>query len=129
MEKAVESQEAGNGLNNDLLQAMLLAPEDRKQAALRVLRGESEVDAHQTTGPEPYLTLKEIGRRLNVSPCSLWRWGVPGHALGGRRRFRISEVQAYLESDAFRVRAEQLKDERRREEDAAHGRDNCCLHV
>ena len=45
-----------------------------------------------------------------------WRWGVPGHELGGRRRFRLSEVVAYLESDAFKRRAVELKEERREAE-------------
>ena len=63
--------------------------------------------------PEPYLTLREVGRRLGVSPCSLWRWGVPGHEMGGRRRFRMSEVEQYLASDEMRRRARELREERR----------------
>ena len=62
--------------------------------------------------PEPYLTLREIGQKLNLSPCSLWRWKVPGHELGGRRRFRMSEVQAYLESPGLNKRLAELKLER-----------------
>ncbi len=101
----------------ELMQAALVAPEDRRAEALRVLRGEAGQKAEPDPGPEPYLTLREIGRRLGVSPCSLWRWQVPGHELGGRRRFRLSEVQAYLESDEFRERADELRAERKKEED------------
>lgn len=97
----------------ELMQAALVAPEDRRTEALRVLRGDAAQEAGVDPGPEPYLTLREIGRRLGVSPCSLWRWQVPGHELGGRRRFRLSEVVEYLESDAFKRRAEELKEERR----------------
>lgn len=106
----------GQELTNELLQALLAANDEVKRAALRVLRGEPKEDRDQNA-VEPYLTLRDVGRQLNVSPCSLWRWGVPGHDLGGRRRFRISEVQAYLESPAFRKRAAELK--RQRQEEAS----------
>ena len=99
------------------MQAALVAPEERRTEALRVLRGEAGQKVESDPGPEPYLTLREIGRRLGVSPCSLWRWQVPGHELGGRRRFRLSEVQAYLESDEFKERADELRAERKKEED------------
>ena len=95
-------------LVNELLQAMIAAGDEEKRAALRVLRG----DEQPRPPVEPYLTLREVARQLNVSPCSLWRWAVPGHDLGGRRRFRMSEVQAYLDSAAFRKRTEQLRRER-----------------
>ena len=116
-----KNQDSKDCLTNELLQAMLVAPEERKRTALKVLRGEAMDDGRQECSTEPYITLREAGRRLHISPCSLWRWGVPGHDLGGRRRFRISEVQSYLESDAFRKRAEELKAERRREQEGNHG--------
>lgn len=98
---------------SDFLAALLAAPEERRAEALRVLRGDAGQNAEADRGPEPYLTLREVGRRLGVSPCSLWRWQVPGHELGGRRRFRLSEVAAYLESAEFKRRADDLKLERR----------------
>ena len=98
---------------SDFLTALLAAPEDRRAEALRVLRGDNGQDAEADRGPEPYLTLREVGRRLGVSPCSLWRWQVPGHELGGRRRFRLSEVADYMESAEFKRRAAELKEVRR----------------
>ncbi len=98
---------------SDFLSALLAAPEERRAEALRVLRGDAGPNTPADRGPEPYLTLREVGRRLGVSPCSLWRWQVPGHELGGRRRFRLSEVAAYLESAEFKRRADDLKLERR----------------
>jgi hypothetical protein len=93
------------------MQAALLATDAHKREALRVLRGDAaEPEKRQET--EPYLTLREVGRRLGVSPCSLWRWGVPGHDLGGRRRFRMREVEAYLAGDEFKRRAADLKEDR-----------------
>ena len=88
-----------------------IAPEQRDRA-VAVLAGKNG-DGAVPKPVEPYLTLREVGRRLGISPCSLWRWGVPGHAFGGRRRFRMSEVEAYLRSDAMKKRAEELRDERR----------------
>ncbi len=103
---------------NALLTMLATASEERKVAALRVLRGEAALadPAEVAIAAEPYLTLREVGKRLCISPCSLWRWGVPGHEMGGRRRFRMSEVTAYLDSDAFRHRADELKAERREAE-------------
>jgi hypothetical protein len=113
-------------LTSDLLAALVVATPQRKRDALRMLRGDPEPERTPVPSPcvEPYLTLQEVGRRLEVSSCSLWRWGVPGHQLGGRRRFRVSEVEAYLASEEFKKRAEDLKKDRRyaREEVKAAGR-------
>ena len=96
----------------ELMQAALVAPEDRKAMAVRVLRGEPAGGVGEgRKDTERFLTLRECARRLGVSSCSLWRWGVPGHVLGGRRKFRISEVEAYLESNEFRERAAELREE------------------
>lgn len=105
-------------LTEEIMQAAFIATDDRKREALKVLKGEpSSADAEtlrRCSGQaEPFLTLQEVGRRLNVSACSLWRWACPGHQLGGRRRFRMSEVEAYLASNDFKKRAEELKEERR----------------
>jgi hypothetical protein len=100
-------------MTTEILKALLSATDEQKGTALRLLRGEQEQEASKPDKPEPYLTLKGVAKMLNISPCSLWRWGVPGHSLGGRRKFRASEVQAYLESDEFRQRAEELKRQRR----------------
>lgn len=82
------------------------------EMAIDVLEGRDPERA-QSNEPEPYLTLREVGRKLGVAPCSLWRWGVPGHALGGRRRFKLTEVEAYLHSDEMKERADELRKERR----------------
>ncbi len=105
------AQADGKDLTNELLQALLTATDKQKYAALSVLKGQMPAEP-DVPMPEPYLTLREVGRRQGISPCSLWRWDVPGHALGGRRRFRMSEVQAYLDSEQFKRRAEELKRER-----------------
>ncbi|MCL4181130.1 MAG: helix-turn-helix domain-containing protein [Verrucomicrobia bacterium] len=99
----------------DLMQAALAAPQDRREEALRVLRGEARVAdiTAPTVAVEPYLTLRDISRRLGLCTVTLWRWQIPGHDLGGRRRFRLSEVKDYLESDAFKRRMASLRAERR----------------
>lgn len=84
-----------------IAEALKATPEKREQA-MAVLTGR--------IAPEPYETLRAIAKKLGVgSACTLWRWGVPGHELGGRRRFRLSEVLAYLESQEFKNRIEQLR--------------------
>ena len=92
----------------ELLRAILEASAERRAEALAVLRGE----VREGPAAEPYLTLREVARCLGVSPCTLWRWQIPGHVLGGLRRFRFSEVQAYLNSESFQRRAARLRAER-----------------
>ena len=98
-------------LTEELMQAALTAPEERKAAAIRVLRGDPvhEQSAARGDTVERFLTLKECARRLGVSACSLWRWQVPGHELGGRRKFRMTEIEAYLASPEFQRRAAELR--------------------
>jgi predicted DNA-binding transcriptional regulator AlpA len=97
----------------NLMHAALAASPDRREEALRVLRGRVVDAATSAVATEPYLTLREIARHLGFSTATLWRWQIPGHALGGRPRFRLSEVQQYLESDAFKRRVASLRAERR----------------
>lgn len=99
-------------LTADLLAAFVAATPERKEAALRVLRGEaSTADAKHE--PERFLTQKECAKRLGLSACSLWRWQVPCHELGGRPRYRLSEIEAYLTSEEFRRRAAELREQDR----------------
>ena len=98
-------------LTEELITAAVTATDDRKAAALRALRGEAEGAGQRPEfgAPEVFVTLKECGRRLGLSACSLWRWGVPGHELGGRRKFRMTEVEAYLQSKEFKRKAAGLR--------------------
>ena len=97
-------------LTTELLASFVAAPQDRKEQALRFLRGEN---VQQTAAFEPYLTMKELSRRLGFAALTLWRWRIPGHELGGRPRYRISEVEAYLNSDAFKANVRALRRARR----------------
>ena len=101
----------------DLVQAAMTAPADRQKEALRLLRGQPAPSMQSSTpvqaSPEPYLTLVETAKRLGMSTATLWRWKIPGHELGGRPRFRVSEVEAYLQSDEFKRRVAALRAIRR----------------
>ena len=109
-------------VTSDLLAAVLAATPDRKSAALRALRGEGEDGGPAKRGlSERFVTQRELVKMLGVSAISLWRWKVPGHELGGRRRFRVSEVLAYLESPEFKAVAEELKAGRREKREAGPG--------
>ena len=94
----------------ELVEAAMVAPDDRKEPALRLLRGEQHANGK---GVEPYDTLRGIGKTLNFHPATLWRWKIPGHDLGGRRRFILSEVCVYLKSAEFLTRVADLKAARR----------------
>ncbi len=98
-------------VTNELLTVLATATDERKKAALRILRG--ELAPEKPVGPEPFLMLKEAGQRLNLHPTTLWKWGVPGHELGGKRRFLLSEIVAYLHSPQFKTRITRLRTTRR----------------
>mgnify|MGYP000518931292 FL=1 len=99
----------------EIMTAAMVAPTDLKAQALRVLRGQARVAEPTSTPPasEPLLTLRELAGRIKLSPCTLWRWKVPGHEFGGRRRYRLAEVTAYLQSQEFQRRQMALRAERR----------------
>ena len=105
---------------DEFLHALFSASDEHKSRALKILKGEVPEDhvATQVAGGgvpavEPYVTLREAARLLGVSACSLWRWGVRGHELGGRPKYRVSEIVTYLESDEFIKRAEELRSKRK----------------
>ena len=92
----------------DILSAAMAAPPDRREEALRVLRG-------QLARSGPYLTLRGLARATGFGVSSLRRWQVPGHIVGGARRYRVSEVEEYFRSTEFRRRVSALRAERRNE--------------
>ena len=108
---------AGAGTSvEDLLRAALAAPPDLRSQALGVLEGRAravELDAQPDADAEGYVGLQGVARHWKVSPCTVWRWDPPSHDTGGRRRYRLSEVTAYLASEDFKRRRAALRAERR----------------
>lgn len=92
----------------DLVAAAMSAPPERREEALRLLQG-------NLPKPEPFLTLIDLGRRLGFSTRTLSRWQVPSHDLGTSKRYRLSEVEAYLKGEDFLRRQAALRAERRNE--------------
>ena len=76
----------------EIVQAAEQASAQQREAAYEALLGEN-----RKLEIEPYVTLRSVAKRTGVSVTSLWRLKVPGHQLGGRRRFKLSEVARYLE--------------------------------
>ena len=106
-------------LTSDLLAAVVAATPERKLEVLQFLRGEStgkNARAHGRNDIERYVSLKDAAAFLGVSRRSVWRWQVPSHRLGARTRFKLSEVVAYVESDTFKKRMAELKEQRLQEE-------------
>ena len=93
---------------DDLMLAAMSAPDERREAALRLLQGKLPT-------PEPYLTLRDLCQRLGFGVTTLRRWHVPSHDLGGHRRYRLSEVEGYFATEAFKRRRAAVRAERRNE--------------
>lgn len=93
----------------DLVALALEAPEERIEQAIRVLRGEVPTTPSIV---EPLLTAVQVSKQLNISRVTIYRWKLPSHQLGGKPRFRMSEVLKYLDSEEFRSHAENLRRER-----------------
>lgn len=60
--------------------------------ALTALSGTPSAPPQQ----EPLLTQKELCASLKVSHTTLWRMGLPTYNVGGRKRYRLSEVLRHL---------------------------------
>ncbi len=109
-------------LTNEILQALLTADDARKRAALRILRG--DVPEPPVPRPEPLLTLKGLSRVLNLHPATVWRWRVPCRRIGARPRYRMSEVESYMDSPAFQERLRECQAERRQHKRAGSATDS-----
>ena len=95
----------------EFFQAALAAPPAVREQAMLVLEGKAQVQ-NAGTGlrcPEPYLTLRDVSQALGISTTTLWRYEIPRHEFGGRPRYKLSEVENYLNSEAFQRRAADLR--------------------
>jgi len=76
----------------------------------------ANIVAGHTPEAEKYLTLRAVATEVGLHPTWLHRLKVPeicGHRIAGRKRYRVSEVQAYLESDSCHARVRELSNERK----------------
>ncbi len=81
---------------------------------MAALLGEDPVDDHGDAGsaPERWLSQIELARHLGVHAATIRRWKLPCTMLGRMPRYRVSEVEAYMKTKAFKRRLELLKRER-----------------
>lgn len=75
------------------------------RAIFAELRAEAKADAEKKAR-EMLLTPTEVCEQLKISDVTLWRWGKAEYLtplyIGGKRRFRASEVQAIIEKGGER---------------------------
>lgn len=88
-----------------------LADDDRRLEKIEnMLLGRPEEER------EPLLTLAEIGKAVRLGYSQLFRLGVPDYAadrtFGGRPRYRLSAVKAYLEGPECQARRQTIRHER-----------------
>jgi hypothetical protein len=77
-------------LTEQVMSAVLTAPDDRKAAALRVLRGEAGGGADPL---DDLVSSKELVARFGIRPMTLYRRKLPAVCkIGGVNYYRRSEV-------------------------------------
>jgi excisionase family DNA binding protein len=61
----------------------------------------AEVDRQRQAQPEQYLTRKQTAEMLDVDLSTIWRWHKENYLcavkVGGKRRYRMSDVKKILE--------------------------------
>ncbi len=90
----------------EVMRQLIAAPPEILEQVSHLLQG-------QNRPREPYLTMRELARRLGFAESSLRRWRVPGHDLGGCIRYRANEVDDYLRTQEHARRQAALRAERR----------------
>lgn len=83
----------------DTLRATMTAfgfREERIDAALGVLTADSAL-AGQPEEPR-YLSPKKLCLCLDISCTTIWRLNPPFHRIGGRKRYLLNEVMAYMDA-------------------------------
>jgi hypothetical protein len=83
---------------------------EHRQAALEAAM---EALCRPITEKEPLLNLKQIAAHYSVSITTPWRWALPAVDFRGLKRYRVSECENYLNSEAFRQRRQQQRELRR----------------
>ena len=89
-------------LSNEFLAVAMSAAPELVERALGILKGEGPQWVNKC---EPFVTASSVSKMTGISRSTLWRWKLSGHVLGGRKRYRMGEVLAYLESPAFKALA------------------------
>ena len=116
MDKRVKSNSSKEGTTVDLsavIRAALSATPEQLELAVAVLEGDRTAFSARVAD-EPFLTLKQLSSAIGIGATTLWRYQIPGHVLGGRPRYKRSEVEAYLQSEQFKRRAAALRAERKK---------------
>ncbi len=75
------------------------------ELALRLAKLLAGASDPQTPPAEPYLNLKQVSATVGLHTSWLWRIGVThacGRMIAGKRRYRLSQVWDYLESEDCR---------------------------
>jgi hypothetical protein len=79
-----------------VLGALDLFPSHRVAAACRVLVGDGIDQQQEEAMSGPLLTPRELCERLRISSTTLWRLRPPYIGVGGRKRYRWSDVERFL---------------------------------
>ncbi len=73
--------------------------EEDVNAAVVLLAGSSEGAAANAN--EPLLCQKEVCAELKISHTTLWRIDPPSYKVGGRKRYKLSEVLAHMQTQGY----------------------------
>ena len=97
------------------LAAYHAASEEYRRAGLKAAMAALTGQTKESSGEE-LLTARSLADRLDIVPSTVWRWRFPYVDWLGRKRYRLSDCQAYLQSDAFQLRRLALRSDRNRQD-------------
>ncbi len=90
------------------------ASEERRRAALEAADA-ALFGTALAQKAEPFLNAVQLAGKLGLNKTTVWRWAFPFHVWAGQKRYKLSECEAYLLSEAIIRRRQELRRERRRQ--------------
>ena len=103
------------------LAAYTVASEELKQSALAAAM--AVLGGTPPAVRETYLTARQVADRYGLNETTVWRWKFPHESWGGLKRYKASECDAYVNSDALHSRRVELRQQRAREPKRAESKD------
>ena len=95
------------------LAAFHAASEPRRAAGLRAAMAALMAEAEAPAATQ-LLSGRKLAEKLDLAPSTVWRWQFPSVDWLGRKRYDLQQCLVYLQSDAYKLRRQEMWADRRR---------------